>query len=59
MKSKTKKIFGTILTVSALVSCNNFTTAYGPAPDNTDDQTQQSQCVIQIDDTMTGESIQK
>lgn len=43
MKAKTKQIFGTILTVSALVSCGGIAAYYGPGPDvdMTDDYIEQ------------------
>ncbi len=43
MKAKTKQIFGTILTVSALVSCGGISAYYGPGPniDNSDDYIEQ------------------
>ena len=43
MKAKTKRIFGAILTVSALASCGGIAAYYGPGPDfdTTDDYTEQ------------------
>ncbi len=43
MKAKTKRIFGAILTVSALASCERQYDVYGPGPDfdATDDYREQ------------------